>query len=195
MKFVYACLLAVMLLAAACAPNPDGGNSVRPTMDRATANSPDEPTPQPSPDPVPPGVRTDVTDMPMGEASVLFSVTVTGAVETVFAAGGSYTCDNGTEILSVTAEDGSSSLAFRLLPGTAAGEYTPGTGEDTITTALTVDGTAYEGDAFGIVTLAAMPAAVGEPVSGSFDMNYTGADGSSVNATGTFELTAGSVCG
>ncbi|MEL7236760.1 MAG: hypothetical protein AAGK74_19815, partial [Chloroflexota bacterium] len=186
MKSVSTCLILVVLLVAACAPNPSGGNEgIRPTMDRPTSASPAEP----SPDPVPPGSRTDTTEVPLGEASNgLFAVTLTGAVDTTFASGGSYTCDNGTELLSTTSEDGSSSLVFRLPPGTAAGEYTIGGESDTISAELTVNGTAYTGDSFGIVTTVVMPASAGDPVSGSFDMNFTGADDSSVNATGTFDL-------
>ncbi|MEO0563619.1 MAG: hypothetical protein AAF125_16035 [Chloroflexota bacterium] len=126
-----------------------------------------------------------------GAGGGLFTAEVTGATTTTVAGSGSYRCESGTNVLG--SASGANEATFSLPSDIATGEFTIGTGDNAITSTLVLGDVSYTDDIFGIITLNAVPSAPGEPVSGSFDMNYTN-DGNAVNVSGTFDLLAESVC-
>ena len=54
-------------------------------------------------------------------------------------------------------------------------------------------GLTFDRDVFGVLTLDAVPTAEQHAVSGSFDMNYSGTEGT-VNVIGEFDFTAQVAC-
>lgn len=170
----------LILLLAACAPE------AQQTLPTAAPTSAQPPTQEQLPD--------DEDELQLGEPGGLFSVTVTGDVETTFAGEGDYDCDDGSEILSSGTAGSGNLLRFVLPTRITAGEYTIGAEDSTVTADFVLLGNSYSTNTFGVLTLDDAPTALGEPVSGSFDMNFTNPDGDSVNAVGTFDLLATAVC-
>ncbi|MFZ4816636.1 MAG: hypothetical protein ACOYL5_19025 [Phototrophicaceae bacterium] len=163
-------LCALMLVAAACAPIA--------------------PSPTVTPAPIPSMVETlpPTEESLLGQAANgLFSVTVSGASDSTFAGAVSYSCTATATTLSVT--NATNALTLTLPARPALGELTVGEMGAT----LTVNGVTYAQDVFGLITLDAVPAAANQPLSGSFDLNFS--DGNNaVNAIGTFDLLAVTVC-
>jgi len=184
-----ALMLGAVLLLAACgttdpvtlptlAPTVPPDNGVAPTQE--TIEDPGN------------GDNTD-DDITLGEGGDgLFSATLTGALEQTLAGSGDFSCEGDQHVLGVTM--GVDVLTFTMPADTATGEYTVEGGASTISSYLEVGGTAYTDDVFGVITFDAVPSAAGEPVSGSFDMNYI-AGGDTINAVGNFDLLASNVCG
>jgi hypothetical protein len=178
--------VAVIALLAACAPSDPGTlPTLAPTVPSDEGAAPTEETTDNGG-----GAEDDITLGAGGDG--LFSATLDGALDQVLAGPGSFTCEGGQHVLGVTV--GVDVLTFTLPPDTAPGEYSIGADDTGITSYLEVGGTAYTDDVFGILTLAVVPAAAGEAVSGSFDMNYIAGD-ATVNAVGNFDLLADDTCG
>jgi hypothetical protein len=172
-----------LLLGACGAPSPP---ETAPTL-AAT------PPPAPTQEIIDSMTADDDQELALGESGEgLFSITLTGTLEQTLAGPGGYTCVDDVNVLA-SAPDGDR-VVFRVPAGTPAGEYAIGTGENNLTAELVYGGAAYTDDVFGILTLAAVPDAAGDAVSGSFDMTFTGAAGS-VNGVGQFDLFAEAACG
>lgn len=181
-------MLVVALALAACAPTDPGTlPTVAPTVPPSSGDT--APTQETLDDP---GGAASDDGLALGESGDgLFSVTLTGALDAVLAGSGDFSCEGNQYVLGVA--DGADVLTFTMPPGTIAGEYTIGADDSTLSSYLEVGGTPYTDEVFGVFTLAVMPAAAGEAVSGSFDMTYS-AGGASVNAVGQFDLLAGILC-
>lgn len=131
-------------------------------------------------------------DLQLGEGgNGLFTGDVTGALAETITGNGLYECENGVNVL--TSNSGVNQISFFLPPTIEAGEYTIGVGETGITTELLIDNNNYAIEAFGILTLAAVPTGPGDPVSGTYDMNFVAGE-NNLNVVGNFELLAFSVC-
>ena len=126
-----------------------------------------------------------------GESAGLFSVTASGAVNVSFAGAGLIACDGGKQRLSSGVMDGKE--IFFLLPSPiGVGEYVVSADDPSITSAFET-GLTFDRDVFGVLTLDAVPTAEQHAVSGSFDMNYSGTEGT-VNVIGEFDFTAQVAC-
>lgn len=170
----------LLVLLAACAPE------VQQTLPTAAPTVAQPPTQE---------QLAPTADLQLGEAGGgLFSVTVAGDIDTTFAGEGDYACVDGAEVLSSGTAGSGNSLVFTLPTRIPPGEYTIGTDDSDVTADFVLFGGSYSTEAFGVLTLSAAPTAAGEPVSGSFDMNFANPDGDAVNAVGTFDLLAAGVC-
>jgi len=193
MKNVYIGALLLMLLAACGAPTAQQQvPTLAPTFPPPTSN-PQQPPPPPTQPNQPPTQEILQPTNAAQQQDNAFVVNITGDFTLESSTSGSFGCNNGTETLAATMND-SSELIFTLPAGITPGEYTIGRGESNITSSLTLNRTPYNADVFGIFTLSGVPAAAGETISGSYDMNYTATDGSGVNATGTFSVIAQGGC-
>jgi hypothetical protein len=131
-------------------------------------------------------------DLELGEGgNGLFTGVVTGSLEETITGNGLYSCEEGANVLS--SNSGVNQIEFSLPSTIEPGEYTIGVGETGIQTTLLIDNNNYAIEAFGILTLAAVPVNPGDPVSGTYDMNFVAGE-LNLNVVGSFELLAFSVC-
>ncbi len=184
-----ALLIGAMLMLAACGTaDPVTLPTLAPTVPSDDGAAPTQETIED-----PGNGDTSDDDVTLGEGSDgLFTATLTGALEQTLAGSGDFSCEEDQHVLGVTM--GVDVLTFTMPADTTTGEYTVERDASTISSYLEVGGTVYTDDVFGVITFEAVPSAAGEPVSGSFDMNYI-AGGETINAVGNFDLLASNVCG
>lgn len=122
-----------------------------------------------------------------GESAGLFSAVANGAVNVSFAGAGQMTCEGGKLRLSSGMIEGKE-IYFLLPSQLVAGEYVVSADDPSILSVFET-GLTFDREVFGILTLDLVPNIEAGLVSGSFDMNYSGEEGT-VNVIGEFDFTA-----
>ena len=185
MRRLFAIMMASAALLTACAPNPPPPAPLTPNVIEATLVVP------------PQAVEGDTQDLAnelqLGQpAGGFFSVTLTGAAEGLFAGAGRYICVGDVEQLSVT--NPATVIVFGVPPDAATGEITIDSSNPAVTVAVLLDEVGTVDEYFGIFTLDDVPGAAGDPVRGSFDITLLTASGDTINAAGSFDVTAARLC-
>ncbi|MFZ4826664.1 MAG: hypothetical protein ACOYLB_04855 [Phototrophicaceae bacterium] len=138
-----------------------------------------------------PTAQLNAEDALGGESAGVFSLTASGAVNVSFAGAGLITCEADKLRLSSGVVDGKE--VFFLLPSQiAVGEYVVSADDPSITSTFET-GLTFDREVFGILTLDLVPMGEQRAMSGSFDMNYSGTEGT-VNVIGEFDFTAQGDC-